>query len=159
MHLYQTDPRNRRLRSFDTANHFFRIGRLVFGFLVRTSSFPEIWRNTHRGKDTERDLFVLEKVWCTKAKSFDHTGLFLYGIEYVFCQHWNSSWRSIPFCKSVFETLAFVSMTWPQANFTFFEYLGVMCYPNRLSTYPTKIYDPSKPLFAISQKFPWAILK
>jgi len=44
---------------------------LIFGFLVRTSSFPEIIRNTHRGKDTERDLFVLEKVWCTKAKSFE----------------------------------------------------------------------------------------
>ena len=49
------------------------IGRLVsiFGFMLRTSSFPEIFMNTHRGKDTERYFFVLDKVWCTKAKSFE----------------------------------------------------------------------------------------
>ena len=69
--------RNRRFRSSVLGIKLTRIGMLVwsFVFLVRTSSFPGIisnthLRDTHRGKDTKRDLFVLEKVWCTKAKLF-----------------------------------------------------------------------------------------
>ena len=48
-HLYQADPRNRRFRSSDSGNQNFRMGKFIstFGFLVRTSSFPEIFRNTH----------------------------------------------------------------------------------------------------------------
>jgi hypothetical protein len=71
--FYQADPRNRRFGSSDSGNQIFLIRRLVsiFRWLVRTSSFPEIFRNTHRGKDTERYFFVLDKVWCTKAKSFE----------------------------------------------------------------------------------------
>ena len=88
IHLYQADPRDQRFRSSDSGNQIFLIGRLVsiLGLLVRTSIFPEIFRNTHHGKDT----FVLDKVCCTKANLLNRTGRFFrYGIEYIFCPRLN----------------------------------------------------------------------
>jgi len=75
------------------------------------SSFLEIIRNTHRGKDTERDFLYWWKYHVPKQNLLNQTGrLFLYGIWYIFCQHWNWSWRSIPFRESVFGTPAFVGV-------------------------------------------------
>ena len=71
---FKSEP---NVQIFRLGDQIFRIGKLIstFGFLVRTSSFPEIIRNTHPGKDRERDSFVLENVWFTKwftkAKSFE----------------------------------------------------------------------------------------
>jgi len=121
----------------------------IFVFLVRTSSFPEIFRNTHDGKDTEREWFVLENVWCTKAKTFKpdrknisvRNRIFFYniGIDREEAFHFENP------CS---EHLPLYLWVHQKANFT-----GVICHPNRLSTYPTEIYDPSKPIFTTSQKF------
>ena len=66
--------------------------------------------------------------------------------------------KVFPFAKPCLGHLLLYLCVNLQANFTN-KYLTVICYPNRLSTYPTEIYDASKQTFTTSQKFHWATLK
>jgi len=62
--------------------------------------------------------------------------------------------KAFPFENPCSEHLPLYLWVNLKANFT-----SVISHPNRLSTYPTEIYDPPKPIFTTSQKFPWATLK
>jgi len=106
---------------------------------------------------TQNDTFLYwTKYDVPKQNLLNRTGrLFRYGIGYIFCPRLNWSWRSIPFGESVLGTPAFVFMSWRRVNQRGRDIL----YPSRLSTYPTEIYDPSKPIFTTLQKVPWATLK
>jgi len=139
---FKSEP---NVQIFRLGDQIFRIGKLIstFGFLVRTSSFPEIIRNTHPGKDRERDSFVLENVWFTKwftkAKSFEPDRKIISVRNRI---HFLSTLESIVKKHSllrirVSEHLPLYLWVHLKANL-----VGVISHLNRLSTYPTEISWP-----------------